>query len=136
MPALAEIAAAKWDEGDESFSPTSFQISNIRAGAGATNVIPGTMEVVFNFRFSPASTVGSLKDWVHAILERHRVDYDLKWTIAAEPFITPRGLLVDVVSAAIRDVTGITPTLSTTGGTSDGRFLAKIAKEVIEFGPI
>src|SRR5262249_22506216 len=93
-------------------------------------------EVAFNLRFSPASHVETLKQRVHAVLDKHKVEYDLKWTLGAEPFITRRGQLVDVVSAAIRDVTGVTPTLSTTGGTSDGRFLAMISKEILEFGPV
>jgi succinyl-diaminopimelate desuccinylase len=135
-PALAELVAAQWDGGDESFAPTSFQISNVHAGTGANNVIPGTLQAVFNFRFSPASSPEVLKARVHAMLDRHHVEYDLAWTLQSVPFISPRGRLVDALSAAVRDVTGIAPALSTGGGTSDGRFLAAISTELVEFGPI
>lgn len=134
-PALAELAATEWDRGNEYFPPTTFQISNIHGGTGATNVIPGTVEVLFNFRFSTASTVESLKARVEAILDRHGLDYELTWECSGQPFLTPRGALVAAVEAAIRDVTGITPELSTTGGTSDGRFIAAICPEVVEVGP-
>ena len=136
VPALAELTATTWDSGDESFAPTSFQISNANAGTGANNVIPGTLEVVFNFRFSPASSPEVLKARVHEILDRHAVAYDLTWTLASLPFISPRGRLVDALSAAVAAVAGITPALSTGGGTSDGRFLAAIAAELVEFGPV
>jgi succinyl-diaminopimelate desuccinylase len=136
MPALAELAATQWDKGDESFAPSSFQISNTHAGTGANNVIPGTLEVVFNFRFSPASPADTLKTRVHAILDRHSVAYDLAWTESSVPFISPRGRLVDVMSAAVYGVTGLTPELSTGGGTSDGRFLIGISRELVEFGPV
>ena len=136
VPALAELAATEWDRGDESFTPTRFQISNVRAGTGANNVIPGTLEAVFNFRFSPASPADTLKARVHTILDRHQVDYDLVWTLASLPFISPRGRLVDTLSAVVGRVTGITPVLSTGGGTSDGRFLAAISAELVEFGPV
>ena len=136
VPALAELVAAEWDRGDKAFSPTSFQISNVHAGTGANNVIPGTLEAVFNFRFSPASSPETLQARVHAILDRHHVEYDLAWALQSVPFISPRGRLVDALSAAVRDVAGITPALSTGGGTSDGRFLAAISTELVEFGPI
>lgn len=134
-PALAELVAVTWDEGNEYFPPTSWQISNIRAGTGATNVIPGTLEVLFNFRFSTASTPDSLKGRLTAILDRHGLDYDIVWTLGGKPFLTPRGTLVDAAAAAIRDVTGLETELSTTGGTSDGRFIADICAQVVEIGP-
>jgi succinyl-diaminopimelate desuccinylase len=134
-PALAELAAEKWDEGNEYFPPTSWQVSNIAAGTGATNVIPGEMKVDFNFRFSTASTAESLQARVHAILDRHRLDYDLKWTLSGHPFLTPKGTLSDAVCGAIKQELGVTTELSTTGGTSDGRFIARICPQVIEFGP-
>ena len=136
MPALAELVAAEWDRGNESFAPTSFQISNVHAGTGANNVIPGTLEAVFNFRFSPASSPEALKARAHAMLDRHLVEYDLAWTLQSVPFISPRGRLVDALSAAVREVAGVTPALSTGGGTSDGRFLVAISTELVEFGPI
>lgn len=136
MPALAELAAIEWDRGNEYFAQTSFQISNVHAGAGANNTIPGALDVEFNFRFSTASTAEQLKARVHAVLDSHGVDYDLVWTLVAQPFLSPRGGLVDVLSAAVSSVTGVTPALSTSGGTSDGRFLATVSGEVVEFGPI
>jgi succinyl-diaminopimelate desuccinylase len=134
-PAIAELAATRWDDGDEFFPPTTWQCSNIHAGTGATNVIPGTLEVTFNFRFCPASTQESLVQRLEAVLARHRLDYDLAWTGSGKPFLTARGVLVDVVTDAVREVTGITPELSCTGGTSDGRFIADICREVVELGP-
>jgi succinyl-diaminopimelate desuccinylase len=136
LPALAELLAVVWDEGNEYFQPTSFQISNIHAGTGANNVIPGTLEVLFNFRFSPESTVEGLKAAVHAILDRHRLDYSLAWSLSGLPFLTPRGALVEAVSLAIDAELGYRPQLSTSGGTSDGRFIAGICREVIELGPV
>ncbi|MBI1396970.1 MAG: succinyl-diaminopimelate desuccinylase [Betaproteobacteria bacterium] len=136
VPALAELATVVWDEGDEYFPPTSFQISNIRAGTGATNVIPGELHVQFNFRFSPESSVDSLKQGVHAILDRHGLDYGLEWSLSGMPFLTRRGHLVNAVTDAIRDETGCVAELSTTGGTSDGRFIATWCDEVIELGPV
>lgn len=135
-PALAELAATRWDEGNEYFPPTSFQISNIRAGTGATNVVPGELEVLFNFRFSTASTMEGLQSRVHEILDRHGLEYAIHWTLGGRPFLTPRGPLVDAVVAAIHATTGMTPELSTSGGTSDGRFIADICPEVVEFGPL
>ncbi|TFW29332.1 succinyl-diaminopimelate desuccinylase [Massilia horti] len=134
-PALAILAAERWDEGNEYYLPTSMQVSNIIAGTGATNVIPGELTIDFNFRFSTASSADSLKARVHAILDRHQLDYDLKWTLNGLPFLTPRGTLSAAVCAAIRGETGIDAELSTTGGTSDGRFIARICPQVIECGP-
>ncbi len=135
-PALAELAAEKWDDGNEYFPPTSWQMSNIKAGTGATNVIPGTLEVLFNFRFATVHSADQLKARVHAILDRHGLDYDLAWTLGGKPFLTPRGSLVAAMEAAIRDTLAISPELSTTGGTSDGRFIADICPQVVEFGPV
>ena len=135
-PALTALAAERWDEGNEYFPPTSFQISNIHGGTGATNVVPGTLDVLFNFRFSTASTVEGLQSRVHAILDRYKLEYDIRWTVGGRPFLTPRGRLVEVLSESIRQATGTTPSLSTTGGTSDGRFLIDICKEIVEFGPV
>jgi succinyl-diaminopimelate desuccinylase len=135
-PAIAELAATIWDDGNEYFPPTTWQISNMHSGTGAMNVIPGHADIAFNFRFGTASPVESLQARVRTILDKHRLDYDLEWELGAKPFLTPRGKLVDALSAAIRETTGITPELSTTGGTSDGRFIADIAGEVVEFGPV
>lgn len=134
-PAIAELAATVWDSGNEYFPPTSWQISNIKGGTGVTNVIPGTVEVLFNFRFSTASTVEGLKQQVHAILDKHGLEYDLLWELSGRPFLTPRGSLVAAIGSAIREVTGIETELSTTGGTSDGRFIADICPQVVELGP-
>ena len=134
-PALAELALEAWDEGNEYYAPTSWQISNIHSGTGATNVIPGEMTVDFNFRFSTASTAEGLEARVHAILDRHGLEYQLDWTLSGQPFLTPKGTLSDAVCQSIREETGVTTELSTTGGTSDGRFIARICPQVIEFGP-
>ncbi|MCD0502604.1 succinyl-diaminopimelate desuccinylase [Bordetella petrii] len=134
-PALAEIASTEWDQGNEYFPPTTFQVSNLRAGTGATNVVPGEAVVLFNFRFSTASTPDSLKQRVHAMLDKHGLEYELDWELGGEPFLTPRGPLTDALVDAIRAETGVQAELSTTGGTSDGRFIAKICPQVIEFGP-
>lgn len=134
-PAIAELAQTNWDNGDEYFPPTTWQISNINGGTGATNVIPGEVTLLFNFRFSTASTVESLKARVHDILNRQGFDYDLQWEFSGKPYLTPRGNLVKAVSSAIRAVTGIEPQLSTSGGTSDGRFIADICPQVVEMGP-
>ena len=136
LPALAELAATEWDRGNEYFSPTSFQISDVHAGTGANNTIPGSMEVLFNFRFSTESTEEGLKARVHAVLDAHGLEYELLWALSGPPFLSARGGLVDVMSEAVREATGVTPALSTSGGTSDGRFLASIAREVVEFGPV
>jgi len=135
VPALTELAAVQWDAGNEYYLPTSWQISNIHGGTGASNVIPGELVVDFNFRFSTASTAEGLQQRVHAILDEHGLDYDLKWTIGGQPFLTPRGALSDALTAAIKSETGIDAELSTTGGTSDGRFISRICPQVIEFGP-
>lgn len=135
-PALAELAATEWDQGNEYFPPTTWQVSNLRAGTGATNVIPGELVADFNFRFSTASTVEDLQQRVHALLDRHGLDYRIDWSISGMPFLTPRGALSDALTAAIHDETGVQAQLSTTGGTSDGRFIAAICPQVVEFGPI
>jgi succinyl-diaminopimelate desuccinylase len=135
-PAIAELADTLWDSGNEYFPATSWQISNMNGGTGATNVVPGTVEILFNFRFSTASTEQQLKDRVHAILDKHQVNYDLNWELSGKPYITPKGSLVAAITQAIEDSYGITPALSTTGGTSDGRFIADICPQVIEFGPL
>lgn len=135
-PALAELAATTWDAGNEFFPPTTWQVSNIHAGTGANNVIPGVCEVLFNFRFSSESSADSLKARTHEVLDRHGLDYTLDWHLSGKPFITGRGKLVGALSAAIRATLGVDTALSTTGGTSDGRFIADICAEVVEFGPV
>ncbi len=135
-PALAELATTHWDAGNEYFPPTSFQCSNIHAGTGATNVIPGSLELLFNFRYSTQSTRESLTQRLEAILRKHHVDYALVWTAHGEPFLTPKGRLVDVASTVIREITGNEPVLSCEGGTSDGRFIARICPEIVEIGPV
>ena len=134
-PALAALVAERWDEGNAYFPATSWQVANLNAGTGASNVIPGEAVLDFNFRFSTESTVDGLKARVHALLDAHQLDYTLDWKLSGLPFLTPRGRLTDAISAAIEAEMGITTELSTTGGTSDGRFLAVICDEVIEFGP-
>jgi succinyl-diaminopimelate desuccinylase len=133
-PALAQLIAEQWDSGDEHFPPTTFQVSNISAGSGTTNLIPGYMKLLFNLRFSPCSTVEQLQARVEAILARHDLQYDIEWTVGALPFIKPKGRLADVLANSICRQTGFAPSLSTSGGTSDARFLARIANEVVEFG--
>jgi succinyl-diaminopimelate desuccinylase len=135
-PALAELAATVWDEGNEYFPPTTWQVSNIHAGTGASNVIPGELSVLFNFRFSTASTVDSLQQRLEGILAAHELDYRLEWSLSGMPFLTPRGRLVDALHRAIHDVAGIVPELSTSGGTSDGRFIIAICRQVVELGPV
>lgn len=134
-PALLELTQEVWDEGNEYFPPTSFQISNINGGTGATNVIPGELNVKFNFRFSTESTEEGLKQRVHSILDKHGVQYDLQWSCSGQPFLTQAGKLTDVAREAIAEICGVEAELSTTGGTSDGRFIKAIAKELIELGP-
>ena len=134
-PALAELVAEVWDQGNEYYLPTSWQMSNIHAGTGASNVIPGEAVIDFNFRFCTASTAEQLQQRVHAILDKHQLQYELKWTIGGQAFLTPAGQLSQALSSAIMAETGIETNLSTTGGTSDGRFIAKICPQVIEFGP-
>lgn len=134
-PAIKDMVETVWDNGNEYFPPTSWQISNINGGTGATNVVPGEVEILFNFRFCTASTEQNLKERVYAILDKHNLEYSLDWEYSP-PYITPRGNLVAAISDAIEQAYGVTPELSTTGGTSDGRFIANICKQVIEFGPL
>jgi len=134
-PALAELAAEVWDEGNAYYAPTTMQISNLHSGTGANNVIPGHLAMEFNFRFSTASTAEGLEARVHAILDHHQLEYTLEWTLSGLPFLTPKGTLSDAVCQAILRESGVTTELSTTGGTSDGRFIARICPQVIEFGP-
>ncbi|QOQ68010.1 succinyl-diaminopimelate desuccinylase [Photobacterium damselae] len=136
LPALAELAAKIWDNGNDYFPPTSFQIPNINAGTGASNVVPGECQVQFNFRFSTELTDEAIKAQVHEILDQHQLDYHLNWTLSGHPFLTEKGTLVDAVVAAIEEVAHITPELSTSGGTSDGRFIARTGAQVIELGPV
>ena len=135
-PALAELAAETWDQGNAFFPPTSFQTSNIHAGTGATNVVPGHLEALINFRFSTESTVEGLQQRVCDILDRHGLDYELEWTLSGLPFLTEPGELLDGVAAAIRQVTGRDTQPSTSGGTSDGRFIATMGTQVVELGPV
>ena len=135
-PALAELAAAEWDRGNDFFPPTSWQISNIHCGTGATNVTPNSLEVQFNFRYSSATTVENLQRRVLGILDQHRLDYELDWVHGAAPFLTPEGELIGAVRGAVRAVTGIEPELSTSGGTSDGRFIIDICPQLLELGPV
>ena len=135
VPALAELAAMRWDEGNAFFPPTSWQISNIHGGTGASNIIPGEVTIDFNFRFCTESTAESLKQRVHAVLDRHELEYELLWTLGGQPFLTPPGELVQAVQEAIAQETGLGTELSTTGGTSDGRFIATLCPQVIELGP-
>ncbi|MGS4881711.1 succinyl-diaminopimelate desuccinylase [Photobacterium damselae] len=136
LPALAELAAKTWDNGNDYFPPTSFQIPNINAGTGASNVVPGECQVQFNFRFSTELTDEAIKAQVHEILDQYQLDYHLNWTLSGHPFLTEKGTLVDAVVAAIEEVAHITPELSTSGGTSDGRFIARTGAQVIELGPV
>ena len=135
-PALAELAATEWDQGNDYFPPTTWQVSNIHAGTGASNVVPGTLVVDFNFRFATASTVDGLQQRVGEILTRHGLDYQIDWSVSGLPFLTPRGTLSDALAQAISAEVGVQAALSTTGGTSDGRFIASICPQVVEFGPV
>lgn len=135
-PALAELVSIEWDQGNEFFPPTSFQLSNINAGTGATNVIPGTVEILFNFRFSTEQTDTGLRQQVEDLLNRHGFHYELEWTLSGQPFLTARGDLVTASVAAIQTVNGINTELSTSGGTSDGRFIAPTGAQVMELGPV
>jgi succinyl-diaminopimelate desuccinylase len=135
-PALAELCALQWDRGNEYFPPTTFQFSNLNAGTGADNVIPGRIEALFNFRFSTESGAASLKARMEAVLRKHELDYTLDWRLSGEPFLTPPGELVDALRAAVREVTGHDTRLSTSGGTSDGRFIAPTGAQVVELGPL
>lgn len=136
FPALDELVRTEWDRGNDFFPPTSFQVSNIHGGTGAGNIIPNRVVIDFNFRFASVSTAEDLQRRVHAILDRHGLDYDLQWTVGGQPFLTTPGDLVKAVQQAIHFVTGLDTELSTTGGTSDGRFLSRICPQVIEFGPV
>ncbi len=135
-PALAELVGIVWDQGNEHFPPTSWQMSNIHAGTGANNVIPGDLVIDFNFRFSTESTPESLQQRLEDVLRQHGLDFHIDWTLGGRPFLTRKGPLVDAMAAAIQQVTGVTTELSTTGGTSDGRFIAQICPQVVEFGPV
>lgn len=134
-PALKELTSTVWDEGNEFFPPTTFQISNLHAGTGAGNVVPGLLEMLFNFRFSTATTVEQLEQRFTQILEDNNLDFDLQWQLSGNPFLTKRGNLIVAAQRAIKELTGLDPKLSTTGGTSDGRFIAPTGAEVIEIGP-
>jgi succinyl-diaminopimelate desuccinylase len=135
-PALAELAKTRWDSGNESFPPTTWQVSNIHAGTGAANVVPGSVEVDFNFRFSTASSDATLRERVQAVLEKHGLDYSISWTLGAKPFLSKRGRLAQTIVAVGKKHTGRTAELSTTGGTSDARFIIEICPEVVELGPV
>jgi succinyl-diaminopimelate desuccinylase len=136
MPALAALCAEPWDKGNEFFPPTSMQLSNINAGTGATNVIPGQVEVLFNFRFSTEVTATELREHTEALLHQHHIDFEIEWNLSGNPFLTPRGALVDAAISSISDHLGIDTELSTSGGTSDGRFIAPTGAQVVELGPI
>ncbi len=135
-PALAELAATRWDEGNAEFPPTSFQVSNVHAGTGALNVVPGALEAKFNFRYCTASTAQSLRERTQAILRKHGLDFDVHWDLSGEPFLTQAGVLRTVVEKAIKDICGIVPRADTGGGTSDARFIAPLGAEVVEVGPV
>ena len=135
-PAITELAASEWDRGNEHFPPTTWQISNIHGGTGAGNVTPGAVEIHFNFRFATASTAESLQRRLEDILDKHGLDYDIHWTLGARPFLTGRGALVDAAIKAIRAECGIEARISTTGGTSDGRFIAELCPQLLELGPV
>ena len=135
-PALAEMAATEWDRGNEYFPPTTWQVSNIHAGTGAQNIIPGSLQVDFNFRFSTESTPDALKARVREILGRHGLEHSIDWVQGGKPFLTKRGRLVETLSRVVREVSGVTPEVNCTGGTSDGRFIFDICPEVAEFGPV
>jgi len=135
-PALAELVASEWDQGTADFPPTGFQVSNLEAGTGAENVIPGALEAWFNFRFSPAVGAAALRERTEALLARHGLDWSLEWTLSGEAFLTARGALIAAVKAAVRELAGLDPELSTEGGTSDARFIAPTGAEVVELGPL
>jgi succinyl-diaminopimelate desuccinylase len=135
-PAIDDLVKTIWDEGNEYFPKTSWQISNINGGTGATNVVPGVVEILFNFRYSSASTADALKSRFVKILNKHHLNYDIDWEHSGEPYLTEKGSLVNVLSDAVEEISGIKPTISTTGGTSDGRFISKLCDQVVEFGPI
>jgi succinyl-diaminopimelate desuccinylase len=136
VPALTELSTEVWDQGNKFFPATSFQISNINGGTGATNVIPGELEIIFNFRFSTEVTDQQLIERTETILNKHRLNYKLNWNLSGQPFLTPEGELVDAALGAIKQVTRLDSELSTAGGTSDGRFIAPMGTQVVELGPI
>lgn len=135
-PALAELANTEWDKGNDFFPATSFQVSNINGGTGATNVIPGELDIVFNFRFSTEVTEQQLRETTEAILNKHQLNYEIDWHLSGQPFLTAEGKLVDAAVSAVKQVTGLDTLLSTAGGTSDGRFIAPMGTQVVELGPI
>ena len=135
-PAIDDLVKTIWDEGNEYFPKTSWQISNINGGTGATNVVPGEVEILFNFRYSSASTADALKSRFEKILHKHQLTYDIDWKHSGEPYLTEKGSLVNLLSDAVEEISGTKPTISTTGGTSDGRFISKLCDQVVEFGPI
>ena len=135
-PALTELAAMQWDQGNDHFPPTSFQIANLNAGTGASNIIPGEMEVMFNFRFSTEQTEMGLRQKVEALLDSHGLEYELRWALSGHPFITEGGKLLEATTAAIESVCGYQPEVNTAGGTSDGRFIAPTGAQVLELGPL
>ena len=135
-PAIDDLVKTIWDEGNEYFPKTSWQISNINGGTGATNIVPGFVEILFNFRYSSASTADILKSRFEKILNKHHLDYDIDWEHSGEPYLTETGLLVNILSETVEKISGVKPTISTTGGTSDGRFISKLCDQVVEFGPI
>ena len=135
-PAIDDLVKTIWDEGNEYFPKTSWQISNINGGTGATNVVPGEVEILFNFRYSSASTADMLKSRLIEILNKHQLDYDIDWEHSGEPYLTEKGSLVNIISDSVEEISGTKPTISTTGGTSDGRFISKLCDQVVEFGPI
>lgn len=135
-PAIDILVNTVWDEGNEYFPKTSWQISNINGGTGATNVVPGKVEVLFNFRYSTSNTADALKTRVIGILDKHKLDYTISWNHSGKPYLTEKGMLVDTISSSIEDIVNVTPSISTTGGTSDGRFISTICDQVVEFGPI
>ncbi len=135
-PALNELVAQQWDQGNDFFPPTTFQISNLRSGTGATNVIPGDLTVMFNFRFSTEVTEAQLRKRVESLLDKHQLDYSIEWQLSGQPFLTARGELVEAARGAVKDICGYAPELSTSGGTSDGRFIAPVGAQVVELGPL
>lgn len=135
-PAMAELSTTEWDKGNEFFPPTTFQVSNINSGTGATNVIPGEVKIHFNLRFSTCLTAESIQQSVEAVLQKHDLSYDIEWNLSGQPFLTPEGALVSAAQSAIREVTGLETELSTAGGTSDGRFIAPTGAQVLELGPV
>ena len=135
-PVIDALVNTVWDEGNEYFPKTSWQISNINGGTGATNVVPGEVEILFNFRYSTSNTADTLKKRVESILEKHSLDYEISWNHSGNPYLTEKGMLVDKISDAIESVVSIKPSISTTGGTSDGRFISTVCDQVVEFGPI